>query len=146
MKRVVLLGAVLLFSSCGYKQNIVSMTISPSSATLVNPGTQAQFTATGFYNHPYAYKDITKSVTWATDGPQIIGFIPVCSTDHMPCSTTASCATAGDTCAVVPGLVTALNGCGTVNLSATLKTPPDSVMIQSASVTVKLVPPPAGCP
>jgi hypothetical protein len=113
-----LLVAALLLSSCGYNQNLVSLTVAPQNVTLNGVGLVAQFTATGFYNHPYANKDLTSSVTWTTSAPGIVGFV-----------------TPG-----TPGLLTVLGGgCGSnIQINATIKTSGNSVMTGTTTVNVTI--------
>jgi len=77
---VAALGSVMLFvPGCGRDQQLVSITIQPStetfgsSTTPVNEdaGLNAQLTALGTYIHPPVTKDITSQVTWASNTPQI---------------------------------------------------------------------------
>jgi hypothetical protein len=67
-------GAVLSLPSCGHDQKLVSMTITPTTSTFLEPGftppppnpTQ-QYTATATYIHPPATKDVTSQATWKID-------------------------------------------------------------------------------
>ena len=115
---LLLVAALVLLTGCGYNQNLVSLTVTPQNVSLTGVGIQAQFTATGFYNHPYANKDLTNSVTWASSAPQIVGFV-----------------TPG-----TPGLLTVLGGgCGSnIQISATIKTPGNSVMTGTTTVNVTI--------
>jgi hypothetical protein len=64
---------LLNFSGCAHDQQLVSMTIQPSSFTFLQPDptAQAQFTAIGTYIHPPASKDITSLVTWKSSIEQV---------------------------------------------------------------------------
>jgi len=64
---------LLSFSSCAHDQQLVSMTITPSSFTFLQPDplAQAQFTALGTFIHPPATKDITNLVTWKSGVEQV---------------------------------------------------------------------------
>jgi len=68
-------AAVLLsLSSCAHDQELVSMSIKPATATFLSPDPNAQivFTAFGSYIHPPETKDLTATVTWKSDVPQLI--------------------------------------------------------------------------
>ncbi len=64
---------LLSFSSCAHDQQLVSMTITPTGFTFLQPDplAQAQFTAIGTYIHPPASKDITSIVTWKSSIEQV---------------------------------------------------------------------------
>lgn len=64
---------LLSLSSCAHDQQLVAMTIQPSSFTFLQPDpvAQAQFTAIGTYIHPPATKDITSVVTWKSSIQQV---------------------------------------------------------------------------
>jgi hypothetical protein len=71
---LVLTAALLLnFSGCAHDQQLVAITIQPTSFTFLvpDPAGQAQFTAIGTYIHPPASKDITNSVTWKSSTTQV---------------------------------------------------------------------------
>ncbi len=77
---VAVLGSLmLLVPSCGHDQQLVSITIQPStetfgsSSTPVNEdaGLTVQLSALGTYIHPPVTKDITNQVTWASNTPGI---------------------------------------------------------------------------
>lgn len=66
---LVAVGAVLSLPSCGHDQKLVSLTITPSTFTFLEPypsGTE-QYTATATYIHPPATKDVTSQATWTID-------------------------------------------------------------------------------
>src|ERR1035441_8393717 len=71
---LVTLGAVLSLPSCGHDQKVVSLTITPTTSTFLEPGfippppnpTQ-QYVATATYIHPPATMDVTSQATWAID-------------------------------------------------------------------------------
>jgi len=71
---LVVLGAALSLPSCGHDQKLVSMQITPATATFPEPGftpppanpTQ-QYVATATYIHPPATKDVTSQATWTID-------------------------------------------------------------------------------
>jgi hypothetical protein len=71
---LVTLGAVLSLPSCGHDQKVVSLTITPTTSTFLEPGfippppnpTQ-QYVATATYIHPPATMDVTSQATWTVD-------------------------------------------------------------------------------
>jgi hypothetical protein len=71
---LVAVGAVLSLPSCGHDQKLVSLTITPTTSTFLEPGfitpppnpTQ-QYTAIATYIHPPATKDVTSQATWKID-------------------------------------------------------------------------------
>ena len=71
---LVAVGAVLSLPSCGHDQKLVSLTITPTASTFLEPGfippppnpTQ-QYTAIATYIHPPATKDVTSQATWKID-------------------------------------------------------------------------------
>lgn len=64
---------LLSFNGCAHDQQLVSMTIQPSTFTFLQPDptAQTQFTALGTYIHPPATKDITNLVTWKSSVEQL---------------------------------------------------------------------------
>ena len=104
---------LLFLVSCAHKQQLVSISIQPASASFNTPSpvAQVQFTALGSYIHPPVTKDITTQVTWKTDIPQLI--------------------------TVSGGLVSPTgNGCGVADISAS-KTQGGNLIIGYATVAVK---------
>jgi hypothetical protein len=95
----------LSLSSCGFNQHLVSIQVVPSTVTFGGVGAALQFTANGTYDHPPETKDITNSVTWAIDSQYLATF-----------STTT------------PGLLTAINDCGTGNVTASFYDSPNNVV------------------
>jgi len=71
---LVAVGAVLSLPSCGHDQKLVTLTITPTTSTFLEPGflppppnpTQ-QYTAIATYIHPPATKDVTSQATWKID-------------------------------------------------------------------------------
>ena len=59
---LVVVGAMLSLPSCGHDQKLVSVTVSPSAATIAGPGIEVDFKAVGTYIHPPESRDITTSV------------------------------------------------------------------------------------
>ncbi len=74
MGSLVMVAAVLIFPSCGFKRKLVEITITPSGFTFPTPDptVQGDFTALGSYIHPPDTHDITNQVTWKTDVPQLL--------------------------------------------------------------------------
>lgn len=111
---------VLLVPSCGHDQQLVSITIQPttetfgSSSTPVNAdaGLNVQLRALGSYIHPPVTKDITQQVTWNSNTPDMV--------------------TVNAT-----GLITATgNACGNTLVSATVNTNKSSGNISSSGAIV----------
>jgi hypothetical protein len=109
---------VLITSSCGHDQQLVSIKVTPAQVNFQGFGAQSQMTAMGSYIHPPETKDITTIVKWATNVP---GTVSVTQT----------------------GLVTAINICGSGQVTATAYSsptnPPAGSAIQgSADVAILL--------
>jgi len=116
---------VLTLPSCGFKRQLVSITLIPNLATLTGFGVQLQFKAVGNYIHPPDSRDITTSVVWQSAAPQVV------TVDAT-------------------GLATSGPGCGTgIVISATAHNDPhdnsSGIVVGTAAVTVN-PPPPATCP
>src|SRR5215472_18018897 len=111
--------ASCLSLSCGNKQELVSIQVTPAQVNFQGLGAQSQMTAIGTYIHPPETKDITThAVTWATDVP---GTVSVTQT----------------------GLVTAINTCGSGQVTATAYSnpanpPAGSAIRASADVAILL--------
>lgn len=117
---------LLSISSCGHDQQLVAITIQPTSFTFLqpDPALMTQFKALGTYIHPPATKDITDTVTWQSNTVQI-----------ATVSSTGMAAPAG-------------TGCGTANISASSSErtgPGGNMVIAFATVTVNN-PAVPGCP
>jgi Bacterial Ig-like domain (group 2)/Divergent InlB B-repeat domain len=78
--RLTLACTVAIFlSSCGHDQQLVSISIQPTTETFgasnipvsANAGSTVQLRALGSYIHPPVTKDITTQVTWASNTPDI---------------------------------------------------------------------------
>jgi hypothetical protein len=77
---IIVAASLLSVSSCGDPQELVSISIQPSTETFgtsdtpVNEdaGLNVQLRALGTYVHPPATKDITSQVTWNSNTPQMI--------------------------------------------------------------------------
>jgi hypothetical protein len=71
---------VLGLPSCGHEQQLVSITIQPTTETFgaanipvdLDAGLNVQLKALGNYIHPPVTKDITDQVTWASNTPQMV--------------------------------------------------------------------------
>jgi hypothetical protein len=121
MKRTVLgLTAIcttlMLIPSCGSKQRLVAINITPAAVVFgsANPALSAQLTAIGEYSHPPATKDLTALVTWSSN---ITGVAVVNSS----------------------GVVSpAGSDCGVTNITATYKTnaPTGNIITGTMNVTV----------
>jgi Divergent InlB B-repeat domain/Bacterial Ig-like domain (group 2) len=72
--------SLLSVSSCGNKQELVSIAIQPGVETfgatnipvIDDAGLNVQLRALGTYVHPPVTKDITNQVTWASNTPQMV--------------------------------------------------------------------------
>jgi hypothetical protein len=70
---------VLCLPSCGHDQQLVSISVQPSTETFgaanipvsQDTGLNVQLTALGSYIHPPVTKDITSEVTWTSNTPQM---------------------------------------------------------------------------
>ena len=71
---VVTLLAAMNFLSCGNKRRLVSIDVVPPGATFFTPDPSSLilFKANGTYRHPPDVRDITNTVMWTTDNPQLI--------------------------------------------------------------------------
>ena len=63
---------VLALPSCGFKRQLVSITVTPDGANITGTGVEVQFKAIGHYIHPPDSHDITNSVVWESSSPQVI--------------------------------------------------------------------------
>jgi Bacterial Ig-like domain (group 2) len=111
-------GSVLSLPSCGLPQQLDGVSIQPASFTFLDPDPRlsVNFKAYGSFVHPVATKDVTSQVVWTTDANGVV------TIDQT-------------------GLVTPTgNGCGVVNVLATVTnsphTPKGQVYIGHATVTV----------
>lgn len=121
---VLVVPAILMASlSCARDQQLVSMTIEPSSETFgaanipvsANAGSSVQLRALGTYIHPPVTKDVTAQSTWVSNTPDI--------------------ATVNSA-----GLLTATGlACGNALISGTIKTGQSSGAIVTASMTANVV-------
>lgn len=113
-------GISLFSLSCGDKQELTGITVSPSVENFgasnipvpLDAGAQVQLRALGTYIHPPVTKDITDQVTWASNTP---GMVTVDSS----------------------GLITATGlSCGGSLISATVQTNADSAGLSSSGAIV----------
>jgi hypothetical protein len=120
---------LLSLSSCARSQQLTGITISPSAFTYFYPATQGvqqnaiPLTAYGTYIHPPETKEITNSVTWASD-------------QTIVADVSSS------------GVLTAGVACGVANISASVYTDGNktgNVIVGSMTVTVD-GPASQGCP
>ena len=93
---VITAATMLSMSSCARDQKLQGITVTPNTATFGGVGAQIQFKAIGSYIHPPENKDITSKVTWSIDSQNLVSFDG-------------------------PGLVTAINDCGTGNVTASFQ-------------------------
>ncbi|HVO63877.1 MAG TPA: Ig-like domain-containing protein [Terriglobales bacterium] len=100
-------AVILITASCGHDQELVSITVTPAKVDFQGFGARSQMTAMGSYIHPPETKDITSIVTWATNVP-----------DTVSVSQT--------------GLVTAINICGSGQVTATAYSNPSNHAAGSA--------------
>jgi len=75
MGALVMVAALLAFPSCGFKRQLVSITINPSGANIIGPGVEVDFQAYGNYIHPPDSKNITNSVVWMSAAPEVISIV-----------------------------------------------------------------------
>ena len=76
MSVLVIVAALVAFPSCGFKRQLVSITIDPPGASIVGQGVTVNFKAYGNYIHPPDSRDITDSVVWTSAAPDVIAIVP----------------------------------------------------------------------
>ncbi|MFZ0295540.1 MAG: Ig-like domain-containing protein [Candidatus Sulfotelmatobacter sp.] len=117
---IVAASSLLYVFSCGDPQELVSISVQPSTETIgasnipvsADAGAQVQLTAMGTYVHPPVTKNITNQVTWSSNTPQMF---TVSST----------------------GLLTATGlSCGGTLVSATVQTNTDASGVSSSGAIV----------
>ncbi len=80
--------AVLTLPSCGFKRQLVSITLIPNKATLGGSGLKLQFQAIGNYVHPPDSRDITDSVAWTSAADSVVSVDPTgLATSGIDCGT-----------------------------------------------------------
>ena len=72
MALAMLSALVLALPSCGFKRQLVSITVTPTGADITGTNVTVQFTAIGHYIHPPDSRDITNSVVWESSSEQVI--------------------------------------------------------------------------
>ena len=123
-------GTIILFTlaaslaGCGFKRQLVAITISPPVVNITGADVIVNFKAYGHYIHPPEVHDVTNAVTWASAAPQIVSIDPN------------------------SGVATSGAGCGSnITISATSFSFPDNhsagVVVGTAAVSVTQVP---NCP
>ena len=121
MGALVTVAALLCFPSCGFKRQLVAITINPPGATITGAGIQVDFQAIGTYIHPPDSKDITNSVVWKSAAPQVVDIV-----------SNTGVATSGDVCG------------SNITITATGHSDPhdssSGVVVGTATVNVKLPP------
>jgi hypothetical protein len=112
---IIVAGLSLL--SCSSGQQLVSIAVTPATATFLdtNATVTFQLTATGTYSHPPATKDLTDQVTWSVDVNKLI----IVSNTGMV-------------------TVAGTGACGVANVTASLLTdnPKGNIVSNSMTVTV----------
>jgi hypothetical protein len=115
------LGCLAGLSGCGHDQELVGITIQPTTETFgsakipvsADTGLNVQLRALGSYVHPPVTKDITSQVTWASNGPNMV---TVNSTGLI----TATGNECGDT--IISATVTTNHSAGNLHSSGALVT------------------------
>ncbi len=59
-------GALLSLPGCGFKKQLVAITLNPPAATITGAGVEIDFQALGTYIHPPETENITTAVVWAS--------------------------------------------------------------------------------
>jgi len=131
---LVAIGALLSLPSCGHDQKLVSLTITPTTFTFLEPGFNPppanpteQYTATATYIHPPATMDVTRQATWTIDdGVATLSapglFIATLPSAGSPAGTPGPCGV-GDISATVPA---GTGGSGNVVIAVATVTVDDS--------------------
>jgi hypothetical protein len=118
---VVFVGGCLLgLPSCGHDQQLVGITIQPSTETFgdaktpvfLDRGATVQLRALGSYIHPPVTKDITTQVTWASNTPAMV------TVDPKSGVITATGEVCGDT--IISATVTTNKSAGGISSSGAL--------------------------
>jgi hypothetical protein len=95
---LLVISLVLLnFSGCARDQKLVGIQLEPNNVTFGGVGATVQFKAIGTYIHPPQDKDVTALATWSIDSQNLVQFNST------------------------PGNVTAINDCGTGNVTASIQ-------------------------
>jgi hypothetical protein len=126
LRLALLVVAALSLPSCGHDQQLTSIEIQPSTETfgasnipvIANAGSNVQLKALGTYIHPPVTKDITNSVVWFSNTPDMVTVNPtgLITATGQACGGTLVSATVttnhsvgniGSTGAIVTGFMTA---------------------------------------
>jgi uncharacterized protein YjdB len=110
MKRIrpVWLALVLLVAGCSAPSKLVSIAVTPSTAT-ADSGTTVQFIATGTYTHgkhPITTQNISNQVTWSSTQISIATVDSAGLATANESGTTNINATAGSSSSIVTGTAT----------------------------------------
>jgi len=88
MGALVMVAALFAFPGCGFKRQLVSITIDPPGATIGGPDITVNFKAYGNYIHPPDTRDITDSVVWTSAAPLVIKILsPGVAESQFDCGT-----------------------------------------------------------
>jgi uncharacterized repeat protein (TIGR02543 family) len=73
LSALVMVGAVLSLPSCGNQKKLVSLQVQPGLATYPSPDSSSvDFSAIGTFIHPPSTQNLTTTVTWSTDVPELL--------------------------------------------------------------------------
>ena len=116
--------ALLLLPGCGFKRQLIAISIVPNTATLFGPGVNLQFKAVGSYIHPPDTRDITNTVAWQSAAPDVVSITSAgLATSGFACGTNITITATGhsDPNDSSSGIVV---GTATLSVSQTNTTPP----------------------
>jgi uncharacterized repeat protein (TIGR02543 family) len=73
LSALVVVGAVLSLPSCGNQKKLVNLDVQPGLATYPSPDSSpVDFSAIGTFIHPPSTQNLTTTVTWSTDVPDLL--------------------------------------------------------------------------
>lgn len=73
LSALVMVGAVLSLPSCGNEKKLVNLDVQPGLATYPSPDAgEVDFSAIGTFIHPPSTQNLTTTVTWSTDVPELL--------------------------------------------------------------------------
>lgn len=125
MGAVIAVGMALSLPSCGHDQKLVSIALTPQTATYPSPGSGAvDFAASGTYIHPPETRDITAQVTWSTDVTELLTFKYLAGTGETVAPNNGNCGIAN---------VWASAPEGTGGTSNIVISPPSTVTVQNTA-------------
>lgn len=125
MGAVIAVGMALSLPSCGHDQKLVSIAVTPQTATYPSPGSGAvDFAASGTYIHPPETRDITAQVTWSTDVTELLTFKYLAGTGETVAPNNGNCGIAN---------VWASAPEGTGGTSNIVISPPSTVTVQNTA-------------